>query len=73
MAGYAVVRRFLPSVELSSIGDRSVEIDDQYELGLTFGTDPAPSLFGLALPRLGIAYRWGEGLSQWRFNLGFPF
>ena len=31
------------------------------------------TLWGMELPRIGLAYRWGDGLSAVRLNFGFPF
>ena len=46
----------------------------QYETGLTFGTTTRPGHWlTRQIPRLGLGYRFGDGLSVWRLVLGMPF
>lgn len=45
----------------------------QAEIGFTVGTRPRTRLWGIPLPRLGLAYRFGEGLSAYRVVFGAPF
>ena len=73
LGAYLIARRFLPEIELVPRGSEPTVIENQTELGLTFGTEPSLSLWGLDAPRLGLAYRWGDGLSAYRLNFGFPF
>jgi hypothetical protein len=54
-----------------STGER--RIPAQGEIGLTLGTRPVLRLWGLPLPRIGLAYRFGEGTSVYRLVLGSPF
>lgn len=52
-----------------STGDGPV----QFELGMTFGATETLRLWGLPLPRIGIGYRFGEGLSVVRIVFGSPY
>ncbi|MCP4201261.1 MAG: hypothetical protein GY769_04930 [bacterium] len=70
---YLIVRRFLPEVELLPFRGEPFTVTDQLEVGLTVGTRPRLSVWGRELPRLGLAYLWGDGLSSYRLNFGFPF
>lgn len=45
----------------------------QAEVGVTFGTVEPIRLWGMPLPRVGLAYRFGEGLSVYRLVFGAPF
>jgi len=45
----------------------------QFELGFTFGTHPTARLWRIPLPRLGVAWRLGDGLSVFRLVFGAPF
>lgn len=45
----------------------------QAEIGLTLGTRPILRLWGLPLPRVGLAYRFGDGVSVYRLVFGSPF
>jgi hypothetical protein len=48
-------------------------IPAQLEVGLTLGTRPVLKLWGLPLPRVGLAYRFGDGVSVYRLVFGSPF
>jgi hypothetical protein len=54
-----------------SSGDE--RIPAQLEIGLTLGTRPVLELWGLPLPRVGLAYRFGDGVSVYRLVFGSPF
>jgi len=45
---------------------------DQYEAGITIGTEPQARLWKVPLPRLGVGYRFSGDLSAWRFVIGIP-
>lgn len=45
----------------------------QVELGMTFGATETLRLWGMPLPRIGIGYRFGEGLSVVRIVFGSPY
>ena len=52
-------------------GDGDLPI--QAEFGMTFGATETLRLWGLPLPRIGIGYRFGEGLSVVRIVFGSPY
>jgi hypothetical protein len=45
----------------------------QYEVGVTFLTDPSLEVLTVPVPRIGIGYRFGKDLSSVRIVLGVPF
>lgn len=45
----------------------------QLELGLTFNTEPRPSIGRWRWPRLGVGYRLAGDFSGWRIVVGAPF
>ncbi len=49
------------------------EVPAQAEVGLTLGTRPVLRLWGLPLPRIGLAYRFGDGVRVYRLVFGSPF
>jgi len=67
---YLQLRQYLDGLELPIAGGDSLIIDRQYELGITFGTEPDVELGFIRLSRLHVAYRWGEGLRGIRILLG---
>ena len=52
-------------------GDRTGS-DDQYEAGITIGTEPQAKWWWVPIPRLGVGYRFAGDLSAWRFVIGIP-
>jgi hypothetical protein len=45
----------------------------QFELGVSFGTEPPARLWRIPLPRIGIAWRFGDKLSVFRLVFGAAF
>lgn len=66
---------FTPSLEFTRVGKRALQVDNVYEIGVTFGADSATPLALplLGNPRLGVSYRVGNDLDAVRLNFGFPF
>jgi hypothetical protein len=52
--------------------DGRASVDDQYEIGVTFGTEQEAKLWKVGLPRLGFGYRFAQGISVFRFVIGIP-
>jgi hypothetical protein len=55
----------------SSTGDSFV--DEQTEIGLSFGTRPKLSWWKMSLPSLGLSYRFGDGVQGVRLIFGASF
>ena len=70
---YVILRYFYSDVVFDRIGAPAIEIDGQVELGASLGTREELRVLGVKLPRLGLAYRFGDGIEAWRINFGFPF
>lgn len=66
---------FTPSLEFTRVEQRSLRVDDVFEVGVSFGADPGTpfEVPVLGNPRLGISYRVGNDLDAVRMNFGFPF
>ena len=45
----------------------------QFEAGFTLGTRPVMRIWKLPVPRVGLAYRFGDGISVYRLVFGAPF
>ena len=56
---------YLDPVEIAAVTSEAEEIRQRWELGLTIGSRRCVRLFGreVAAPRLGLAYRFGQGVS----------
>ena len=50
-----------------------MEMRDQWEIGVTIGTRPPFAYRKIRMPRIGISYRFGDGISAARLVLGAPF
>jgi hypothetical protein len=62
------------SLEFRRFRADPVDVVVQYEAGFTFGTATLPGHWIYRLvPRLGLGYRFGDGLSVVRLVLGMPF
>lgn len=53
--------------------DRSFEVGSQYEVGMTFGTVERYKLWRIPVPRIGLSYRFGDGVQAVRLLLGNQF
>jgi len=70
---YLIARRFFSDLVFNRIGQEPIEIEAQYEIGFTFGTEGPIRLWRFKLPRIGLGYRFGGDLRAYRVNFGFPF
>ena len=48
-------------------------VDEQTEIGLSFGTRPKIAWWKVSLPNLGLSYRFGDGVSGVRLIFGASF
>ena len=70
---YAVNYLYLDDIEFVRPDDTQVTIDTEWEVGITFGTDPKMRWWKFAAPRFGISYRFGGELNAVRITVGTPF
>ncbi|HOP41195.1 MAG TPA: hypothetical protein PLI53_09145 [Geobacteraceae bacterium] len=73
LAGSFIYYYFFPAAQFTIPGKHSLEISNQYEFGTTLGFAEPTELWFLDNPRIGASYRFGDGLTGFRVNLGFPF
>ena len=62
-----------PDLPESALNGEDGSGDPQFELGVTLGTTEPVRVLGIALPRVGLGYRFGNGLSAYRLVFGGPF
>jgi len=55
------------------VNDEPLEVGVQWELGLTLGTRTPVDLWRFKVPRLGIGYCFGDGVSPVRVLIGSAF
>lgn len=72
VAGFYAIADIVPDPpDLPAAGREQSVV--QLELGVTFNTDPRPSIGRWRWPRLGFGYRMAGDLSGWRIVIGAPF
>jgi hypothetical protein len=64
---------FFPSAKFSLPRESPLEVSNQFEFGLSVGSTKPTALWVFENPRIGVSYRFGDGLTGVRVNFGFPF
>ena len=64
---------FFPSAKFSLPGESPLEVSNQFEFGLNIGSATPAKLWIFNNPRIGVSYRFGDGLEGVRVQFGFPF
>jgi hypothetical protein len=71
---YGLVELFTDSpVGPAGSEERGDDSGAQFEIGITFGATEPLHLWKIKLPRVGLGYRMGEGLSAYRIVFGSPY
>ena len=73
IGGYFAYYYYFDDLEFERLQRNPIEIDDQFEIGITFGTYEPIRIGWWDLKRVGIAYRFGDGLKAIRLISSFPF
>ena len=61
------------SAKFSLPGGSPLEVSNQFEFGINLGSATPFTLWVIENPRIGVSYRFGDGLTGVRMQLGFPF
>jgi hypothetical protein len=64
---------FFPAAKFSLPGEGPLEVSNQFEFGINIGFATPAKLWIFNNPRLGVSYRFGDGLTGVRAQFGFPF
>ncbi len=64
---------FFPAARFSVPNEPPHKVYDQFEFGVNFGFVEPVKVWILENPRIGASYRFGDGMTGFRLNLGFPF
>ena len=64
---------FFPSAKFSLPGESPLEVSNQFEFGINIGSSKPAKLWIFDNPRIGVSYRFGDGLTGVRAQFGFPF
>lgn len=71
--GYGFVEVFTDAPAGPASQKRNAGAPPQYEVGFTLGATERWQVWKIPLPRLGFGYRFGDGLSVYRFVIGSPY
>jgi hypothetical protein len=69
LGGYLDLARFFGDTDLNATTGGTSFVNNQLEVGVTFGTHPRPKIL-LFRPLLNVGFRWGENLRGIRIGLG---
>jgi hypothetical protein len=64
---------FFPSAKFSLPGRGPLEVSNQFEFGVSVGSAKPATLWIFKNPRIGVSYRFGDGLTGVKGTFGFPF
>jgi hypothetical protein len=70
--GYLVLRHFT-DLEFEVLVDGPLDVAWNYEVGISFSTEPVLRIWKIKLPWVGLGYRFGDRVRGVRLNLAFPF
>ncbi len=73
LGGFYAIARFFPDLELAGAGGRSLGVDQVWEAGLSFSTEPSLKIWKLEVPWLAVGYRFGDLFEGLRVSFSFPF
>jgi hypothetical protein len=73
IGGYFAYYYYFDDLEFQRVQQNPIEIDDQFEIGITFGTYEPIRILWWNMKRVGIAFRFGDDLKAIRLISSFPF
>jgi len=69
---FAMARQFF-DLDIQRIGQEPIKLEQQYEVGISFSTDPVIKLWKIKLPWIAVGYRFGDIFTGVRLYFSFPF
>ena len=70
---YVVGRHYFRALVFDQIAQDPLVIEQEGEIGITFGSTPLPRIWKFNIPRLLIGYRFAENFKGLRLIFGLPF
>jgi len=70
---YAINYYYFDDVTVIDSETIPIEVDTQWELGITFSSIPSWKFWFFEIERVGLGYRFGDGFSAIRLVFGMPF
>ena len=69
---FGITRRYF-DLDLERLGEDPLQVDQSYELGLSFAANPGVRVVGIDFDWLGLGYEFGEIFGGFRLYFSFPF
>ena len=69
---YGIVRQF-HDLDFERVGEKPIELNRQYEAGLSFSTEPPLRVSKAKLAWIGLGYQFGKIVKGVRLYFSFPF
>lgn len=73
LGGYFIHYFFPDPLKFGSIDGNTLEVMNQFEFGVTLGSATDWELLSIRNPKIGASYIFGDDLTVFRVNFGFPF
>lgn len=70
---FVIGRHYFRELIFGQVLEDPVVIEQEGEIGITFGSTPKPKIWKFRIPRFLIGYRFGENLRAVRVKFGLPF
>ena len=70
---YGVNYYYFDDAKVIDSETKTIEVDTQWELGITFSSIPNWKIWFFEIERVGVGYRFGDGFSAVRLVFGMPF
>lgn len=70
---YVINYYYFDDVKVIDSETKTIEVDTQWELGITFSSIPSWKIWFFEIERVGLGYRFGDGFSAVRLVFGMPF
>jgi hypothetical protein len=61
------------NLDVQRVGQEPIKLEHQYEVGISFSTDPVIRLWKIKLPWIALSYRFGDVFTGVRLYFSFPF
>ena len=72
LGGYAGIYLF-SNLEFIQADEQTIQIHDQYEIGLTLSASKTMNILGMELDRIGLGYLTSKDFYAWRLVFSFPY
>lgn len=70
---FIIGRHYFRELIFGQVLDEPIVVEEEYEVGFTFGSTPRPRIWKFKVPRLLIGYRFADDFRAIRIKFGLPF